>query len=147
MKKMSRKQKNKHRIERKKADRRRKKQQSAKKRTQSKSRTQMRPWEPVKMKMFKLPNLIPPDIPVKKRVAIVRSIGANAKKDFEEKYPKLSKWFEEYDPLYILSFCALYFCSHREGTDPEATGEVRFHPFFLEILQAFSLVNKRTFGG
>ena len=98
------------------------------------------------MEMFDFPDLVPPDMPVEERIAIVRSIGTNAKKDFEEKYPKLSKWFEEYDPLYILSYCSVYFCSHPEGIDPEATGEVKFHPFFLEILQAFSLINKRTFG-
>ena len=108
--------------------------------------TKPRPWEPVKMEMFNFPNLVPPNMPVEERIAIVRSIGANAKKNFEEKYPKLLKWFEEYDPLYILSYCSVYFCSHPEGIDPEATGEVKFHPFFLEILQAFSLINKRTFG-
>ncbi|MXZ10448.1 MAG: hypothetical protein F4Y79_13530, partial [Gemmatimonadetes bacterium] len=139
MKKMSKKEKEKRRKKQKKAYRKRKKQQL------SKSSTKPRPWEPVKMKMFNLSNPIPPDMSAKKRLALIRSIGANAKKDFEEKYPKLSKWFEEYDPLYILSFCAVYFCSHPEGTDPEATGEEKFHPFFLEILQAFSLVNKRTF--
>ncbi len=140
MKKMSKKQKEKNRKKQKKAYRKRKKQQL------SESSTKPRPWEPVKMEMFNFSNPIPPDMSAKKRLALIRSIGANAKKDFEKKYPKLSKWFEEYDPLYILSFCYLYFCSHPEGTDPEATGEVKFHPFFLEILQAFSLINKRTFG-
>ena len=84
------------------------------------------------MEMFNFSNPISPDMSAKKRLALIRSIGANAKKDFEKKYPKLSKWFEEYDPLYILSFCSVYFCSYPEGIDPEATGEVKFHPFFLE---------------
>ncbi len=141
MKKMSKRQKEKNRKKQKKAYRKRKKQQL------SESSTKPRPWEPVKMEMFNFSNPIPPDMSAKKRLALIRSIGANAKKNFEKKYPKLSKWFEEYDPLYILSFCAVYFCSHPEGIDPEATGEEKFHPFFLEILQAFSLINKRTFGG
>ncbi len=41
------------------------------------------------MEMFNFSNPIPPDISAKKRLALIRSIGANAKKDFEEVVPIL----------------------------------------------------------
>lgn len=110
-----------------------------------KNKKKIKPWEPVKMKMFEVPNLLPPEVPKEKRLEIVRSIGAKAKKDLDEKYPLIERWFKDYDPLYILSFCSMYLLSHPEGIDPEATGSLDFYPHYLEIMQAFSLYNERSY--
>lgn len=104
-----------------------------------------KPWVPVKMKMFNIPNIFPSELSMEKRMEIIRSIGINAKEDFNNKYPELQKWFKDYDPLYILSFCAFYFTSQPEGIDLEATGEMDFFHHYLEILQALSLYEKRNF--
>jgi hypothetical protein len=104
-----------------------------------------KPWEAVKMKMFPMPQLLPPEIPKEKRLEIIRDIGTKAKKDFDASYPTIAKWFTEYDPLYLLSFCACYFVSEQEGIDREATGQLDFYHHYLEIMQAFALYQKRNF--
>ena len=104
-----------------------------------------RPWEPVKMKLFTLPEVFPDDLTREKRIDILQDIGRKGKEAFEKKYPSIKKWFAEYDALYILSFCAFYFLSYPEGTDPEAyEGELDFYHHYLEIMQAFALTQNRT---
>lgn len=102
-----------------------------------------RPWEAVKMKMFQVPNLFPEEVPFEERVKIIRQVGEKAKSDFNRQYLEIEKWFTEYDALYILAFCATYFTTAPEGTDPEATGKLDFPMHLLEILQAFSLYQER----
>lgn len=108
------------------------------------SRKDIEPWKPVKMKMFNMPQLLPPSMTREQRLEIIRSIGAKAKKDFDEKYPTIEKWFQDYDALYLLSFCGLYFVAQPEGIDPEAHGQLDFPHHYLEIMQAFSLCQQRT---
>ncbi len=101
------------------------------------------PWEPVKMKLFELPSPFPDDLSQSKRLEILNKIIKNAKEQFDQKYPLMEQWFKEYDPLYLLSFCAVYFLSCPEGIDREAMGEQEFFCHYLEILQAFALINER----
>jgi len=97
------------------------------------------------MKMFEVPEIFPEDWPKEKRIEVIRDIGRKAKEEFDKRYPSIVKWFEEYDALYILSFCAIYFLSYPEGTDPEAyEGELDFYYHYLEIMQAFSLMQERA---
>ena len=105
----------------------------------------IKPWDPVKMRMFEVPNPFPTNIPKEKRLEIIRNIGTKAKEDFDKKYPNIQKWFKDYDPLYILSFCSLYFVSQPEGIDPEVAGSLDFYHFNLEIMQAFALFQERSF--
>ncbi len=111
------------------------------------NRNQLKPWEPVKMKMFEVPNPFPIELPKEKRLEILRNIGAKAQKDFDAKFPEIQKWFNEYDPLYILSFCSLYFMSQPEGIDPEASGTLDFYHHYIEIMQALVLYQERNFSG
>ena len=57
----------------------------------------------------------------------------------------MTEWFQQYDALYLLSYCSFYYLSHPEGTDPEMQGSLDFYPFYLEILQAFALMQERSF--
>jgi len=104
-----------------------------------------KPWVPVKMKMFEFLNPLPPEVPREERLKIIRSIGSKAKKDFDEKYPKIESWFKKYDSLYLLSFCATYFATSPEGIDLEAVGKVEFFPHYIEIMQAFALSQERNY--
>jgi len=105
----------------------------------------IKPWDPVKMRMIEVPNPFPTNIPKEKRLEIIRNIGTKAKEDFDKKYPNIQKWFKNHDPLYILSFCSLYFVSRPEGIDPEVAGSLDFYHFNLEIMQAFALFQERNF--
>lgn len=108
-----------------------------------KQKNEPQPWIPVKMKMFRMPSPFPENLTKAQRLEIIKSVGAKAKKDFDEKYPSIEKWFSEYDALYVLSFCAMYFTSSPEGIDPEATGHLDFPMHFLEVMQAFALYQDR----
>lgn len=82
---------------------------------------------------------------VKERRDAFRAIGRTAKKDFEEKFPQLLAWFDEFDALYLLSYCCLYFLADFEGVDREAIdGRLDFYPNYLEILQALALSRPRS---
>lgn len=107
-------------------------------------RDKIKPWEPVKMKFFEMPKLFRDEISREVRIDAIRKIGKKAKEDFSLKYPLLKKWFEDYDALYILSFCVFYFMSHPEGTDPEAEGKLEIYQHCIELLQAFSLFQHRV---
>lgn len=91
-----------------------------------------------------MPNLLKDDVPWETRLELVRKIGSNARKRFEEKYPTIEEWFRDYDALYVLSYCAFYLLSYPEGTDPEATGELQFHHYYIEIMQGFALCQERN---
>src|ERR1700687_511106 len=107
------------------------------------SRSRQRPWVAPKMKLFQAPKFLPDDMPWEKRLELVRGIGARAQEVFDLKYPQIAAWFREYDAIYLLSFCAFYFVSHPEGTDPELSGKQTFFYYYLEILQAFALGQER----
>ncbi len=78
------------------------------------------------------------------RRALLRTAAAKAHASFETEYPKLADWFDTYDPLYLLSFCAYYFLTAPQGVDKEAMdGELDFASFHLELLQAFALMRPR----
>ena len=89
-----------------------------------------------------------PDVSFKsfeERLNYLRKIGKKADNEFKEKYENISSWFKEYDPVYLLSFCASYFLAFEEGYDEEVEkGYLEFPPHFQEILQAFSLYANRT---
>lgn len=103
-----------------------------------------RPWAPIKMKFVQMPELVPADLTRDQRIELIRSIGSKATEEFEEKYLSVEKWFEEYDALYLLSFCAFYFVAHREGIDPEVSGRLDFPHHLLEIMQAFALYQQKS---
>lgn len=102
------------------------------------------PWVAPKMKFFEIPKLLPDDLPIEKRLEIVRGTGRRAKEQFDLKYPQIATWFHDYDALYLLSFCAFYFVSHPVGVDPEAFGKLSFYEHYLEIMQAFALCQERA---
>ena len=102
-------------------------------------------WVAPKMKMFQFPSLVPPEMSREERIELIRSIGAKARKDFDEKYPLIEKWFQEYDSLYLLSYCSRYFVAQIEGIDPEAFGKLEFYHHYLEIMQAFALRQPRNY--
>lgn len=116
-----------------------------KKSKRRRSKQKRKAWEPLKMKMFEMPPILNEDIPWNERLKIFREIGKKAQQEFDEKYYSIEKWFEEYDQLYLLSFCSMYFLTSPEGIDPEAEGFLEFYPHYLEILQAFALIKERTY--
>lgn len=107
-------------------------------------RRDAKPWVPVKMKMFNIPQIFPAGMTWEKKLEIIRFIGAKSKKEFDEKYPTIEKWFKDFDALYLLSFCGIYFVAQPEGVDPEAHGRLDFPHHFLEIMQAFALYQERN---
>lgn len=107
-------------------------------------RKNAKPWLPVKMKMFNMPQLFPSGMTWEQRLEVVRSIGIKSKKEFDEKYPTIEKWFKDFDALYLLSFCGVYFVAQPEGIDPEAHGKLDFPHHFIEIMQAFALYQDRN---
>ena len=96
------------------------------------------------MSLYKMPPLLPESMSEKERTAVMREVGAKAEEEFQRDYFKLGEWFERFDALFLLSYCALYFVSHPEGTDPEAEGTLDFYEHYLELLQAFALTRKRS---
>jgi len=97
------------------------------------------------MKMFKIPQILPENSTLEQRRKIVQDMGRRAQELFEQKYPALKNWFKNYDALYLLSFCSCYFCTSPAGIFPEAEGYLEFYPHFLEILQAFALMQERSY--
>jgi len=113
-------------------------------RNQGRKKTGPEPWVAPQMKLFRISPPIQEDLPWDKRLEFVRAIGARAKAEFDEKFTGIEKWLTEYDPVYVLSMCALYFISYPEGTDPEVTGKLEFPHHYLEIMQAFALYQERN---
>ena len=104
-----------------------------------------RPWVAPKMKFFNIPSPLKADVPKEKRLELVRAIGAEAKRSFDLKFPQIAAWFREYDPLYLLSFCAFYFVAQPEGVDAELEDGPGFFHHYLEIMQAFALTQERVY--
>ena len=102
-----------------------------------------KPWKPIKMDLYKAPQVFPEAMTREERIAQLRNVAKHAEDEFQRQYFKINEWFTEYDALYLLSYCSTYFLAHREGTDPEAHGSRQFYPHYLEILQAFSLMQQR----
>ena len=103
------------------------------------------PWNPPKMKLFQMPSFYREDLTREQRIKAINEIGRLAQEQFERDYPKIHKWFEEYDALYLLSSCVFYLTSAEEGVDLEAYGKVEFPHHFVELLQAFALMQPRSF--
>ena len=114
-------------------------------RRQAERGKRLAPWEAPKMKLFQLPQLIKDDVPLEKRLELIRAIGRSAGEKFAALYPKTTKWVTQYDPIYVLSMCAFYLVAYPEGTDREATGELEFHHHYLELLQALALCQPRSY--
>lgn len=107
-----------------------------------------KPYEVVKQKFVRLENPFHEDIPFEKRQEIIVEVGKQFEIKYKEEYSKLIDYFNEYDPLYLCSFCAYYFVRQVEGIDREAIdGHLEFPPFFLEILQCLSLIKEKTISG
>ncbi|MCD7975890.1 MAG: hypothetical protein LUG51_01565 [Tannerellaceae bacterium] len=103
-----------------------------------------KPYEVVKSEYVQMRNPLPEDIPFDLRIEVLTKMGNDATVTFESEYKKLLTYFEEYDPLYLCSFCSYYFTMQPEGLDEEAiNGCIDFPPFFLEILQCLSLKQQR----
>ena len=96
------------------------------------------------MKLFQAPSFYPDDLTREQKIRAINEVGRLANEQFVRDYPKIQKWFEEYDALYILSSCVFYLTSAPEGVDLEAYGKVEFPHHFMELLQAFALMQPRN---
>src|SRR5258708_4577938 len=102
-----------------------------------------RPYAPIKMKLFEFSDPFG-DTPLEVRRALLHEAAVKARATFDTEYSKMATWYETYDPLYLLSFCAFYFLTSPEGVDIEAIeGKLDFAPYHLELLQAFALSGPR----
>ena len=102
------------------------------------------PWKPVPMKLYRVPSVLPDSLPHEERVALIQSMAQAAEDEFQRNYSSLGTWLQEYDALHLLAYCCNYFLSHPAGVDPEVSGRLDFYPHYLEILQAFSLMQERS---
>lgn len=117
----------------------------AKSKRQSRKRTaQQRPWVAPKMRLYQLPKFLPDDMTREQRLEALRSVGARAEERFNQLYSGIAQWFRDYDAVYLLSYCAFYFLSSREGVDPELDQRRFFSPHLVEIMQAFALSEQRA---
>lgn len=96
------------------------------------------------MKLVQMPSFYREDLSREERIKAVKELGRVAQEQFERDYPKIQKWFEEYDALYVLSACVVYFLSDTEGVDREAYGKLEFPHHLVELLQAFALMQPRS---
>jgi len=111
-----------------------------------KHKKKYRPYEPIKMKFFEVGDPLA-GIPLETRQTAVRRAASAARENFEREYPKLADWFDAYDPVHVLSFCAFYFLTSPQGVDKEAIeGKLEFGTHHLELLQAIALMRPRTGG-
>ncbi len=102
------------------------------------------PYTPTKMRFFQIPHPMK-GVPMDVRRKIIREVALKAEVDFQKEYPKLQDWFKKYDALYLIAYCAVYFLSHPEGTNPEVRdGRLDFYHHYLELLQAFALTLDRS---
>ncbi len=97
------------------------------------------------MKLYEGSPIFPDSMPREERIAILQEVAQAAEDEFQRNYFSLGKWFEEYDALHLLAYCCYYFVGHPAGVDPEVSGKLEFYPHHLEIFQAFSLMQERTF--
>ncbi len=102
-----------------------------------------RPYRAVKMKVVTMSDPFG-GAPMEVRRKVVLEVATKARAAFEADYPRVADWFDTYDPLYVLSFCVLYFLASEAGVDKEALeGRLEFAPHHLELLQAFALMGHR----
>ena len=93
-----------------------------------------------------VPNEVVPRPPVwpevhaatKNEIAVFQEIVQAAEDAFQRNYFSLENGSRQYDALHLLAYCCAYFVGHPAGVDPELSGGLDFHPYHLEILQAFS---------
>ena len=104
----------------------------------------LNPWEPVNMGLFNVGPIFPESVTREERIAVLQTIGTQAEETFQREFPQVTGWFHQYDALYLLAYCVVYFLTHPKGVDPEVTGHLDFYPHYLEILQAFSLMQDRS---
>ena len=102
------------------------------------------PWQAVPMSLHRMETNLSESLSREERVALIRDIAEGAEREFQQSYFNLGKWFERYDALHLLAYCCTYFLCHPSGVDPEANGGLDFYPHYLEILQAFSLMQERS---
>ena len=116
----------------------------SKRKKHKRGRKKYKPYAPVKMKFVKMSDPFG-NAPMEVRRKVAMEVATEAKARFEAAYPKLIDWFDTYDPLYVLSFCVLYFLSAPQGVDKEAVdGKLDFASHDLELLQAFALMRPRA---
>ena len=96
------------------------------------------------MKLYGVPPVLPDSMSREERIALIQEIAQTAEDEFQEKYFSLGEWFERYDPFHLLAYCCSYFVCHPAGVDSEVGGGLDFHPYHLEILQAFALMQERS---
>jgi hypothetical protein len=112
--------------------------------SRKKTKNKYRPYEVVRQSFVKFQDPFG-DAPTDVRRRVMMEIATKAKTRFDTEYPKIIEWIERYDPLYVLSFCVLYFLSAPQGVDKEAIeGKLDFAHHHLELLQAFALTRPRT---
>lgn len=58
-------------------------------RREQRRKNEPKPWEAVKMKMFEVPAILPPDTTKEQRLEIIRNVGEKARNDFDIKYPAM----------------------------------------------------------
>lgn len=101
---------------------------------------------PVKLKYFEASFEGSPELSFEEKLDALRKIGRDAAEAFPAKYQKLKDWFEKYDQPKLLGFAFYYFITAPAGYDEEAvTGGLEFPPYYLELLQAFSLTMPRSY--
>src|SRR5690606_24041256 len=115
-----------------------------KKKSPSRKKEGIVPYEAVKHKLVEVESPFPDDLPFDERLKVFLDIAERANQGFEEDFQKTTEYLKEYDPLYLISFCAYYFVSSLEGVDKEAIdGGLEFHPFYIEVLQCMALFHER----
>ena len=97
------------------------------------------------MHIFEVSSVLPEALTKEQRLEVIRRIASEAEETFQRDFFRLNEWFQQYDALYLLAYCSFYFLSRPEGVDPELKGHLDFYAHYLEILQAFSLMQGRSF--
>ena len=97
------------------------------------------------MRIFEVSPMFPEALTKEQRLEVIRRVASEAEGTFQREYFRLNEWFQQYDALYLLAYCSTYFLSRPEGVDPEVKGHLDFYAHYLEILQAFSLMQDRSF--
>ena len=105
-----------------------------------------RPYEVIDRPFTCIENPISANISFDARKQVLCDIAKEASGKYESAYNELMSFLQEYDTLYLCSFCSYYFSTTPEGIDKEAIeGHIDFPDFYLEILQCLSLTSNRSF--
>ncbi|WP_313157376.1 hypothetical protein [Sphingobacterium multivorum] len=104
-----------------------------------------KPYEVVKQPFVETSTATFSRLPFEEKMAIFKDIALKSGDEYEKAKNQLQAFLNEYDPLYLSSFCVLYFISSPEGIDQEAIdGYIDFPTFYVEVLQAIALQSPRT---